>query len=123
VEEASLVSVSLALAGVDNPSVRPEVKPSDVQLGNTTVNRKQRIAFPGTSFWIENTVFSLCALFIAQTEHTNWKWSERPGTRQLSTWTVEIAGVGSRQTDDGWPNVTDRTQAAVAALHRGIVEL
>src|ERR1019366_3915708 len=40
--KASLVSVSLALAGVDNLSVRPEVKPSDVQFGNTTVNWKQR---------------------------------------------------------------------------------
>src|ERR1017187_7737150 len=42
VEQASLVSVSLALAEVDNLSVRPEVKPSDVQFGNTTVNWKQR---------------------------------------------------------------------------------
>src|ERR1019366_7221546 len=40
--KASLVSVSLALAGVDNLSVGPEVKPSDVQFGNTTVNWKQR---------------------------------------------------------------------------------
>ena len=48
----------------------------DVQLGKTTVNWKQRtLRFPHLVLAIENTAFSLCALFTAlngaQTEHTN----------------------------------------------------